>query len=71
VSRPYHRRVSKFILLLLVAGFIGVSFAFLYQPKSSESRFGRLGHRLRIVAYSYVAAVVLSAAGRLIFGWGT
>jgi cyclic lactone autoinducer peptide len=63
--------VSKFIVLLLVTGFLSVSFAFLYQPKRPESRFGRIGRRVRIVGYSYVAAIVLSAAGRLIFGWGT
>jgi hypothetical protein len=63
--------VSKFIVLLLITGLVGVSAAFLYHPKTPESRLQRITRRVRIVAYSYVAAILLSAAGRLIFGWGT
>jgi hypothetical protein len=69
--RRYYRSVGRFILLMILTGALALAVAFLYQPRTPESRLRRIGRRVRIVAYSYVAAILLSAAGRLIFGWGT
>ena len=62
--------MSRLLLVLFVAGLIGLGFAFVYQPKDRRSRFGRLRSRIRTVGYAYVAAVLISAALRVAFGWG-
>ena len=56
---------------MVLTGVLALAVAFIYQPSKPESRLRRISRRVRIVAYSYVAAILLSAAGRLVFGWGT
>lgn len=63
--------MSKLAVLLIFLAICGLGFAFLYQPRRAQSRFGRLGQRIRTVAYAYVLAVVISAALRWLFHWGT
>jgi hypothetical protein len=53
--------------LLLIATAVGLVAMLLFRP----TQLGRLGRRARTVGYAYVAAVVISAALRLLFGWGT
>jgi hypothetical protein len=63
--------VGRFIVLMLLTGVVAVAAAFLYHPKAPESHLRRISRRVRMVAYLYVAAILLSAAGRVFFGWGT
>lgn len=63
--------MSKIALLLFIAAIVGLGFAFLYQPRKPGSRFRELGHRIRVVAYAYVAAILVSAALRLLLQWGS
>lgn len=62
-------RVGKLLVLLVLAGVVGLGVAFIYQPRRPESRLGRIGRRIRVVGYAYVAALLISAALRLA-GWG-
>jgi hypothetical protein len=62
--------VGKLLLLFFLVGIVALGFAFLYQPRRATSRLARLGQRIRVVAYAYVAALLISAALRLAFGWG-
>ena len=63
--------MTKLAVLLIFVAIAGIGFAFLYQPRGSQSRFQRIGQRVRVVAYAYVAAIVISAVLRTVFGWGT
>ena len=50
----------KLLFLLTLTGFIALGVAFLYQPKDgAHGRFYLLRRRIRIVAYAYVAAVII------------
>ena len=55
-----------FLLLLVVSGIV-VAYLSVMQP----SRLRRLSKNVRTVAYAYVAAVLIGAVLRLVFGWGT
>ena len=55
-----------FLLLLVVSGLV-VAYLSVMQP----SRLRRLSKNVRTVAYAYVAAVLIGAVLRLVFGWGT
>jgi len=61
--------VGKLLVVLVLTGVVGLGVAFLYQPRRPESRLARIGWRIRIVGYAYVAALIISAALRLA-GWG-
>ena len=63
--------MSKLALLLFVIAVLSLGFAFLYQPRSQSSRFRLLGGRIRVVAYAYVLAILISAALRLLFTWAS
>ncbi|RLT35802.1 MAG: hypothetical protein DWI59_01765 [Chloroflexi bacterium] len=63
--------MSKLALLLFLVAIAGLGFAFLYQRRGSGSRFRDLGHRIRVVAYAYVAAIVISAGLRLLLQWAS
>lgn len=57
---PDTMRTMKFIGLITLTAFIALSVAFLYQPKSAKrGRFYNIQRRIRIVAYAYVAAVII------------
>lgn len=53
--------------LLLIATAVGLVVMLLFRP----AQIGRLGARARTIGYAYVAAILISAALRLLFGWGT
>ncbi len=53
--------------LLLIATALGLVVMLLFRP----AQLGRLGGRVRTVGYAYVAAILISAALRLLFGWGS
>ena len=63
-------RMGKLLAFLMFGAIIALGFAFLYQPRNKRSRFGTLTTRVRLVAYAYVAAILISAALRLAFNWG-
>ena len=63
--------MSKLAVLLIFFALVGLGFAFFYQPRTPQSRFKRIGQRVRTVAYAYVAAVVIAALLRTVLGWGT
>ena len=52
---------------LLVLGIVFGAYAYFFKPAWVR----RLGKRASVVAYAYVAAILISAALRLAFGWGT
>jgi hypothetical protein len=62
--------MARMTVLLIFLALCGVGFAFFYQPRQAGSRFTRLGQRIRTVAYSYVAAVLIAAAMKWWFRWG-
>lgn len=66
----YDGGMSRMAVFLLFLALAGVGFAFFYRPRESTSRFGRLGQRVRTVAYAYVLAIIISAAMRWYFQWG-
>jgi len=51
--------------LLVVGGAVG-AYIYFFRPPWAR----RLGRRLKIVAYAYVAAILISAVLRLWLGWG-
>lgn len=53
--------------LLLIAGALALMVMLLFRP----TQVRRLGRHARTVGYAYVAAIVISAALRLLFGWGS
>lgn len=62
--------MGRLLALLFILGVAAMGFAFLYQPRNKQSRFGTLSRRIRTVAYAYVAAILISAILRLAFDWG-
>lgn len=53
--------------LLLIASAIFVLYMVLFAP----ARLRRIGWHAKRVGFAYVAAILLSAAARHYFGWGT
>ncbi len=53
-------------LLLVASGLVLVAMMILRPTQMRQ-----LGQRARVVAYAYVAAIVISALLRVAFGWGT
>ena len=52
--------MKSLLVLLVLTGFVALSVAFLYQPKRApQGRFSVIRRRIRIVAYAYVAAVII------------
>ncbi|MDA0366563.1 MAG: hypothetical protein O3B31_13555 [Chloroflexi bacterium] len=51
---------------LLVLGIVFGVYVYFFRPPW----FRRLGKRASVVGYAYVAAILISAAFRLAFGWG-
>lgn len=51
----------RFVGLITLTAVIALAVAFLYQPKGERrlGRFARIRRRIRIVAYAYVAAVII------------
>ena len=56
---------------LLFWGFVASGLVIAYLAVMQPRRLRRLGKNVRTVGYAYVAAILISAALRLIFGWGT
>ena len=56
---------------LLFWGFVVVGLAITYLTVMQPRRLRRLGKNARTLGYAYVAAVLIGATLRLIFGWGT
>ncbi len=63
----YDSAMGSLLRLLLIGSALALVALMILRP--AEMR--RLGQRVRIVAYAYVAAIVISAVLRLAFGWGT
>lgn len=59
--------VSTLFRYFLLASVAAVAYLVLFKPR----QLGRLGRGARTVGYAYVAAILISAALRLIFGWWT
>lgn len=55
---------------LLFWGFVATGLVIAYLALMQPQRLRRLGKRARTLGYAYVAAVLISAALRLLFGWG-
>ena len=53
--------------LLLIASAIFVAYLVLFAP----ARLRRIGWHAKRVGFAYVAAILISAALRYYFGWGT
>ena len=52
--------MKSLLVLAVLTGFVALSVAFLYQPKGApQGRFASIRRRIRIVAYAYVAAVII------------
>jgi hypothetical protein len=52
--------MKSLLVLLVLTGFVALTVAFLYQPKGApQGRFAAIRRRIRIVAYAYVAAVII------------
>jgi hypothetical protein len=54
-----------FRILLLLAVAV-VAYLLLFRPRA----LFHMGRKARVVAYAYVAAILISAFIRLTFGWG-
>ena len=59
--------MARLLFLAFVASGLALALLLVFQP----SRARRLGTNLRKLGYAYVAAVLISAAVRIVFGWGT
>jgi hypothetical protein len=53
--------------LLLIASAIAVLYLLLFAP----ARLRRIGWHAKRIGFAYVAAILISAALRQLFGWGT
>ena len=63
----YDRAMGSLLRLLLIGSALVLVALMILRP----AQMRRLGQRARVVAYAYVAAIVISAVLRLAFGWGT
>lgn len=59
--------MSTLLRITLVAALIVAVYAVLMRPRQLKT----IGGKLMTVGYAYVAAILISAALRLAFGWGT
>ncbi len=59
--------MSTLLRISLLAILVLVIYVVLLKPQ----RFRTLGGKIMTVGYAYVAAILISAALRLTFGWGT
>ncbi|MCY4640128.1 MAG: hypothetical protein OXC94_07285 [Chloroflexi bacterium] len=59
--------MGSLLRLLLIASALVLVAMMILRPTQMQ----RLGQRARVVAYAYVAAIVISALLRLTLGWGT
>ena len=59
--------MGRLLFLLFVASGLVLAFMLAFQPSRARS----LGTNLRKLGYAYVAAVLVSALLRMVFGWGT
>ena len=66
-SGGYDRDMGSLLRLLVIASALVLVAMMILRP----AQMRRLGQRARVVAYAYVAAVVISAVLRLTLGWGT
>ena len=58
--------MGSLIRIFLVATLLVVAYFVLFRPR----QFRQIGKQLRTVGYAYVAAILISAALRLVFDWG-
>ncbi len=56
---------------LLFLGFVVSGLFIAYLAVMQPRKLRRLGRNARTLGYAYVAAILIGAALRLIFGWGT
>jgi hypothetical protein len=56
---------------LLFFGLVASGLVILYLSVMRPSRLRRLGRNARTVGYAYIAAVLIGAVLRMVFGWGT
>ena len=56
---------------LLFWGFVALGIAIAWLAVMQPRRLRRLGRHARTLGYAYVAAILIGAALRLAFGWGT
>ena len=59
--------MARVIFYALIVSALAIAWLALMQPR----RLRRLGRHARTLGYAYVAAIVIGAALRLLFGWGT
>ena len=60
--------MKSLLVLLVLTGLVALTVAFLYQPKGApQGRFAVIRRRIRIVAYAYVAAVIIRLVLYLVF----
>ena len=59
--------MGSIIRILLLATLLVVAYYVMFRPRELRS-FGR---QARKIGYVYVVAILISAAVRLLFGWGT
>jgi hypothetical protein len=58
--------LGSLIRIFLVATLLVVAYFVLFRPRQLR----QIGKQLRTVGYVYVAAILISAALRLMFDWG-
>ena len=56
---------------ILFAGLVAAGLLILYMAVMQPSRLRRLGRNARTVGYAYIAAVLIGAVLRTVFGWGS
>jgi len=56
---------------LLLAGLVVSGLVIVYLAVLQPGRLRRLGRNARTLGYAYVAAVLIGAVLRTLFGWGT
>ena len=59
--------MARVIFYALIVSALAIAWLALMQPR----RLRRLGRHARTLGYAYVAAIVIGAALRVFFGWGT
>ncbi len=56
---------------LFFLALVGAGLVLLYLSVMQPRRLRRLGRNARTVGYAYIAAVLIGAVLRTVFGWGT
>lgn len=59
--------MTRLLFWVFVAGGLVIIYLALIQPR----RLRRLGKNARTLGYAYVAAVLIGATLRVLFGWGS